>query len=48
MDTEAMTETLSFGTLIVGLIIAIIIWARFMCKAENRHPMDGKRERNIE
>ena len=48
MDTADMTGTLGFGTLIVGLIIAIIIWARFMRKPENRHPMDGKRERNIE
>lgn len=48
MDTADMTGTLGFGTLIVGLIIAIIIYARFMRKPENRHPMDGKRERNIE
>lgn len=48
MDTADMTGTLSFVTLIVGLIIAIIIWARFMHKPANRHPMNGKRERNIE
>lgn len=48
MDTADMTGALGFGTLIVVLLIAIVIWARFMRKPENRHPMEGKRERNIE
>lgn len=47
MDTADMTGMLGFGTLIVGLIIAIIIWARFMRDPKNRHPMEGERERNI-
>lgn len=48
MDTANMTGLLGFGTLIVGLLIAVIIWARFMRDPKNHHPMDGQRERNIE
>lgn len=47
MGTADMTGMLGFGTLIVGLIIAIIFWARFMRHPENRHPMKGERERNL-
>jgi hypothetical protein len=47
MDTVDMTGLLGFGTLAVGLVIAIIIWLRFMRKPQNRHPMKGQRDRNI-
>lgn len=47
MDTASMTGMLGFGTLIIGLIIAIVMWMRFMRKPENHHPMEGQRERNI-
>lgn len=47
MNTLDMTSTLGFGTLIVGLLIAVVIWVRFMRKPENRHPMRGQEERNI-
>ena len=47
MDTADMTGMLGFGTLIVGLIIAVIIWARFMRDPKNRHPMENERERNL-
>lgn len=47
MDTADMTGMLGLGTLIVGLIIAIIIWARFMRDPKNRHPMEHERERNL-
>jgi hypothetical protein len=48
MDTEQMTSLLGFGTLAVALMIAVIMWVRFMRKPQNRHPMQGERERNIE
>ncbi|MBL0922986.1 MAG: hypothetical protein IBJ12_00780 [Sphingomonadaceae bacterium] len=48
MNTEEMTSWLGFGTLIVALLIAVILWVRFMRKPQNRHPMRGERERNIE
>jgi hypothetical protein len=48
MNTGEMTSWLGFGTLILFLIIALIVWARFIRKPENRHPMRGQRERNIE
>lgn len=47
METADMTGLLGFGTLIIGLIIAVIIWARFMRDPKNRHPMKGERERNL-
>ena len=47
MDTVDMTGLLGFGTLIVGLLIAVIIWEKFMRDPKNRHPMAGERERNI-
>jgi membrane protein implicated in regulation of membrane protease activity len=47
MGTADMTGWLGFGTLAIALIIAIVLWLRFMRKPENRHPMDGERERNI-
>jgi hypothetical protein len=48
MATADMTGWLGFGTLTVALVLAIILWLRFMRKPQNRHPMDGQRERNIE
>jgi hypothetical protein len=47
MNTPEMTSALGFGTLIIGLIVAIVLLLRFLRKPENRHPMEGQRERNI-
>jgi hypothetical protein len=47
MDTADMTGWLGFGTLAVGLIIALILLIKFLRKPQNRHPMAGQRERNI-
>lgn len=48
MNTPEMTSALGFGTLILALIIAVIFLLRFLRKPENRHPMDGQPERNIQ
>ena len=48
MNTPEMTSALGFGTLILALIIAVVVLLRFLRKPENRHPMDGQPERNIE
>lgn len=48
MNTLDMTSTLGFGTLVLALIIAVVLLLRFLRKPENRHPMDGQPERNIE
>ena len=48
MNTPEMTSLLGFGTLILALIIAVVILLRFLRKPENRHPMDGQPERNIQ
>ena len=47
MNTSDMTGLLGFGTLIIALIIAVILLLRFMGKPKNRHPLEGKRDRNI-
>ena len=48
MDTSEMTGLLGFGTLAVALIIALFLFLRFMRRPGNRHPMEGKHERNID
>ena len=48
MNTPALTSALGFGTLILALIIAVVVLLRFLRKPENRHPMDGQPERNIQ
>lgn len=48
MNTPEMTSLLGFGTLILALIITVVILLRFLRKPENRHPMDGQSERNIQ
>lgn len=38
---------LMFFTLAAVLVIAVVLLLRFLRKPENRHPMAGDRERNI-
>ena len=48
MNTPELTSALGFGTLVIALIIAMFLLLRFLRKPENRHPMDGEPERNIQ
>ena len=48
MNTPEMTSLLGFGTLILALVVAVVVLLRFLRKPENRHPMDGQPERNIQ
>ncbi len=48
MNTPELTSALGFGTLVIALIIAVLLLLRFLRKPENRHPMDGEPERNIQ
>ena len=48
MNTPELTSALGFGTLVIALIIAMFLLLRFPRKPENRHPMDGEPERNIQ
>ena len=40
--------TLMFVTLAIVLVIAAVLLVRFMRKPDNRHPLEGQRERNID
>jgi hypothetical protein len=48
MNTPEMTSLWGFGTLILALVVAVVVLLRFLRKPENRHPMDGQPERNIQ
>lgn len=39
---------LMFGTLVAVVIVGLVLFLRHWRKPENRHPMEGKRERNID
>lgn len=45
---QSSIPTLMIFTLIAALGIGIFLYLRHMRKPENRHPMQGQRERNIE
>ncbi len=47
MDRIDLTGSLAFVTIGIVLVALAIILIRFMRKPENRHPMEGKHERNI-
>ena len=42
-----MISTLMIATIVVALAIGLFLYGRHMRKPENRHPMEGERERNI-
>ena len=42
-----MLATLMIGTLIAAAAVGLFLYLRHMRKPENRHPMEGERERNI-
>ena len=48
MNTPELTSALGFGTLIIALLVTVFLLLRFLRKPENRHPMDGQPERNIQ
>lgn len=47
MATHQTVPTLMLVTLGIVLLIAIVLLARFLRRPANRHPMDGKAERNV-
>lgn len=47
MEAGHPISLLLFGTLAVVAVILAVMLLRFLRKPENRHPMAGKRERNI-
>jgi hypothetical protein len=47
MSQDELVPSLMLFTLIAVAIIAVILLLRFMRKPQNRHPLEGERERNI-
>ena len=48
MQTDGPVSLLMFGTIGIALILAIFLLMRHLRKPQNRHPMEGERERNID
>ena len=48
MNANDLVPALMIFTLAAGLVIALVLFLRFLRKPRNRHPMDGERERNID
>ena len=46
--SEGEIPTLMIFTLVAAALVGVFLYVRFMRKPENRHPMDGERERNID
>jgi hypothetical protein len=47
MSQDELVPSLMLFTLIAVAIIAVVLLLRFMRRPQNRHPMEGERERNI-
>ncbi len=47
MSLSEMLSSLNLMTLIIPLAIVAIGFIYFLRKRSNRHPMDGKQERNV-
>lgn len=47
MANTGFLSSLNLMTLIAVLVIAAIGFAYFMRKRSNRHPMEGRQERNV-
>lgn len=48
MDQSTFVGTLALFTLIAVAVIAIVIFARFMRKRSNRHPLDNPHGQDLE
>ena len=46
--SQGEIPALMIFTLVAAALIGVFLWMRHMRKPENRHPMDGQRERNID
>jgi hypothetical protein len=47
MASTGFLSSLNLGTLVVVLLIAVAALAFFLRKRSNRHPLEGRRERNV-
>ncbi|WP_199035023.1 hypothetical protein [Sphingomonas mollis] len=47
MSSSNFLASLNLGTLVVVFLIAAIGFALFLRRRSNRHPMEGREERNV-
>ena len=47
MSRTGFLSSLNLGTLIIVFVIAALGFAYFLRRRSNRHPMEGREERNI-
>ena len=47
MSNIGFLSSLNLGTLVIVLIVVLIAFAYFMRRRSNRHPLEGRKERNI-
>jgi hypothetical protein len=47
MSRLAFLSSLNLGTLIIVFVIVAAAFAYFLRKRSNRHPMEGRSERNV-
>ena len=47
MQSTGFLSSLNLGTLVIGLVIVILALVFFLRKRSNRHPLEGRQERNV-
>ncbi|MEN2786662.1 hypothetical protein ACFOKI_01820 [Sphingomonas qilianensis] len=47
MQSATFLSSLNLGTLVIVVVIVAIGFAYFLRKRSNRHPLDGREERNV-
>jgi amino acid transporter len=47
MSTTGFLSSLNLGTFIIVFIVVAVAFAFFMRRRANRHPMEGRKERNV-
>ncbi len=47
MASTGFLSSLNLGTLVIGLVIIVLALVFFLRRRSNRHPLEGREERNI-
>jgi hypothetical protein len=47
MSRNELLPSLNLGTLVIVFVIVALAFAFYLRKRSNRHPLDGRQERNV-